>query len=113
MVGGAKTNVPCADIYATISQPLSTLPLRELLVQLRIALGDNFVNSLLLLAGTVMAVHYTSVIRVNCGCPCIIATGPSETGKSTAVKAALSLTGLLLNYTCRNKLYFHPFLYFH
>lgn len=53
----------------------------------------NFISSLFVIAGAMTALHYNAVIRVNPGCPMIIASGPPETGKSTAIKVALSLTG--------------------
>ena len=33
------------------------------------------------------------IIKLNSGCPMIIDTGKSETGKSTAIRTAMSLTG--------------------
>ena len=53
----------------------------------------NFISSLFVIAGAIMAVHYTAVVCVNSGCQCLLALGPSETGKSTAIKVALSLAG--------------------
>ena len=101
------THVPSADIYPHISLPLATASLRQPLSLLKIALKHNFINGLLIIAGSVMAAHYSAVIRVNSGCPMVITSGPSETGKLTAIRSALSLTGnhhnssvLLLNHVC-------------
>ena len=56
--------------------------------------GPNHIqNGLLVVAGCVMSLHYCVVISPNSGCPMIIATGESETGKSTAIKVAIFLTG--------------------
>ena len=90
---GNMTHVPSTDLYPRISLPLATASLRQLLLLLKIALKHNFINGLLVIAGSVMAAHYSAVIRVNSGCPMVIASGPSETGKSTAIRSALSLTG--------------------
>lgn len=47
----------------------------------------NSISSLFVIAGTMTAVHYNAVALM------VIASGPPETGKSTAIKVALSLTG--------------------
>ena len=90
---GHVSNVPSDDICPQISLPLSSSPLRRLLSVLKIAMKHNFIPSLVVIAGSVMALHYSAVIRVNSGCPAVIAAGPAETGKSTAIKSGLSLTG--------------------
>lgn len=87
-------NVPSLDIYPQITMPLCTRHLRRLLSVLKVVLKHNFINALLIIAGGVLALHYSAVIRVSSGCPMLIASGPSETGKSTAIKAALSITGI-------------------
>ena len=63
-------------------------------------LKHNFINALVVIAGGVMATYYSAVIRVNSGCPMLIASGPSssETGKSTVIQPVLALTGKY--YTC-------------
>lgn len=112
-VAGHVTNVPSADIYPTIVTPLNSLTLQRTLPLLQIVLKHNFVSGLLVIAGCVMSLHYSAVIKLNSGCPMVIATGESETGKSTAIKAAISLTGRsakcflssiytsVMIYTCR------------
>ena len=72
---------------------LNTLTLQRTLPLIRIVLKHNFVSGLLVVAGCVMSLHYCVVISLNSGCPMIIATGESETGKSTAIKVAIFLTG--------------------
>ena len=54
----------------------------------------NFYSSLLVVAEGVMEFHYTTWQKTG-GCPVVIAYGPSETGKSTAISVALSLLGSL------------------
>ena len=56
-------------------------------------LKHNFVSGLVVMAGCIMSLHYPAIIKLNSGCPMIIATGNSETGKSTAIKTAMALTG--------------------
>ena len=92
---GPTSNVPSTDIYPNIQIPLCTSPLRRLLSVLQVVLKHNFTSGLSLIGGTMMALHYRSVVRVNSGCPMMIAAGQSETGKSTAIKSALSLTGIV------------------
>ena len=90
-------NVPSEDIRPKIELPLTTSPMRQLLQALKVVMKHNFVPSILIIAGGVMALHYQQVIKVNSGCPTILAMGPSETGKSTSIKCALSLTGMQHN----------------
>lgn len=97
---GQMCNVPSEDIHPKISLPLTTSPMRQLLEALSVVMKHNFIQSILILAGGVMALHYRQVIQVNSGCPAIIAAGPSETGKSTSIKCALSLTGMLFSVEC-------------
>lgn len=40
-----------------------------------------------------MSQHYSKVIEMFSGCPIVVAMGPSETGKSTSIKAALAFSG--------------------
>ena len=40
------------------------------------------------------AVHYCSITKEHSGFPIVIAVGPSEIGKTMALTAALSITGL-------------------
>ena len=87
------SHVPSTDIYPKITLPLGTASLQQLMSLLKIVLKHNFINALLVIAGGVMATHYSAVIRVNSGCYMLIASGPSETGKSTAIRSALALTG--------------------
>ena len=41
-----------------------------------------------------MSSHYTQVVKTYGGFPIVLAVGPTETGKSTAIKAGLSLVGM-------------------
>ena len=104
---GQTCNIPSQDIHPKIELPLTTSPMRQLLRALSAVMKHNFIQSILILAGGVMALHYQQVIKVNSGCPAIIAAGPSETGKSTYIKCALSLTGMfkhLMHATKSNSL---------
>ena len=93
-MAGNQSNVPSADLYPRVHTPLSTAPLKCLVSLLEVVLKHNFINGLLVMAGSVMALHYTDVIKVNSGCPLVIASGPSETGKTTAITSGLSVTGI-------------------
>ena len=41
-----------------------------------------------------MALHYTTIAKMFKGCPTIVAVGPADTVKSTAIAAALSIAGI-------------------
>ena len=94
---GEITNVPSNDLLPIIQLPLSTSPVGRLLSLCRIALKHNYISSLLVIAGGVLALHYKTLTKVYAGCPVVVCVGPSETGKSTAIKAALSLFGMCFN----------------
>lgn len=49
----------------------------------------NFISALLMLDGAVMSCHYRKIVQ-----QFVLAVGPTETGKSTSIKAALSLFGM-------------------
>lgn len=82
-----------SDLTPTIQVPFSSVVLVDLVNRLRIIMKHNFHSAMLVLAGGVMCLHYSTITRVYKGCPTILATGPAETGKSTAVAAALSIAG--------------------
>lgn len=114
-LAGNVTNVPSSDIYPQIHTPLNTeviflvvyaqsycilntQALKEVIPLLKIVLKHNFVSGLLVMAGCIMSLHYSAVIKLNSGCPMIMATGKSETGKSTAIKTAMAFTGVFCVY---------------
>lgn len=82
-----------SEIVPQITLPLSTDSLRELVLQLKACLKHNFIPSLLVIAGTIMSFHYQQIVAAYGGCSLTIATGPPGTGKTTAIKAGLSLCG--------------------
>ena len=112
--------MPSGDVLPGIEIPLSLspTPLVRLLSLSKIALQHNFVCALLTIAGGVMALHFHTIIQVSntnflevlttfslsiqvySGCPIVACVGPAETGKSTCIRAALSLTGRIM--TCRH-----------
>lgn len=95
---GEITNVPSHDLLSNIHLPLSTCPVRKLLSLCQLALKHNYISSLLVIAGGVLALHYKTLTKVYSGCPVVICVGPSETRKSTAIKAALSLFGMYMYF---------------
>ena len=92
---GEGGNVPAQDVVPAIHTPLSTSVLSRLLSLMRLSMKHNYISALLVLAGGVMALHYSTITTLFAGCPVVVALGPAETGKTTALKAALSITGLL------------------
>ena len=81
------------DISPNVVHPLSNEPISNLVNLLEIISKHNFKSSLMVIAGAIMAFHYSLIKDIYGGCPITVATGPSETGKSTAIRAALSLFG--------------------
>jgi len=81
--------IKSVDITPEIKLPLSTTPLCKLVESLRIICKHNFIPALVVMASVVMSFHYSEVKNVWGGCPITVAIGESETGKSTAIRAAL------------------------
>ena len=103
---GEIGNVPSNDLPA-INLPLysslvSASPLVRLLSVMKIVQKHNFISSVLVIAGGVMSLHYKTLTQAYAGCPILVSHGPAETGKTTAIKAALSLTGEVLHTTYIN-----------
>ena len=61
---------------------------------MKLVVKHNLFSGLTVVAGSIMALHYVTITRLYSGCPAVLALGPSKTGKSTAIKAGLSVTGL-------------------
>lgn len=96
---GEAGSISMRDLLPTIRAPLSTDVLSRLLSSLKVTMKHNFLSSLLVVAGGVMSLHYSTITKEYGGCPIVIAVGPSETGKTTALTAALSLSGMhILSY---------------
>ncbi len=89
-----QDKILCEDISPRIVFPLSTEPLDKLIGKVEALLNHNFIPSLLVIAGTTLSFHY--VMEVYGGFPITVAVGDSETGKSTAIRAGLSLTAFLI-----------------
>ena len=51
----------------------------------------NFIQTLLVIAGSILSFHFEMILQMYSSCPIIVAMGKSETGKSTALRAGLSL----------------------
>ena len=92
------SNVSMKEVIPTIILPLSTTILHRAVELLHAIMKHNFIPAILMVAGGVMALHYSTIIQSN-GCPTIIANGPSQTGKSTAMNVALSVMGTLLQFS--------------
>ncbi len=81
------------DAVPNIVLPLTSQPLDKL-VRLLQCFKHNALSSLLTISGTVMAFHYEQICSTWSGCPVVVAFGPPETGKSTAIEIGLSLMGI-------------------
>jgi hypothetical protein len=93
-------DVPSSDILPSIQLPLmhSSNPIVRFLSLCKVALK---LSAVLTIAGGVMALHYRKIIEVGADWygdniflvfP-LLCVGEAETGKSTSIKAALSITG--------------------
>ena len=83
-----------AELVPTISPELDVQPSEHLVNLLEQNCKHNFISALLVLGGAVMSCHYQTIVQQFGGFPIVLAVGPTETGKSTAIKAALSLFGM-------------------
>ena len=81
------------DIIPCIHLPLSTGVLKELFTQMKVCLKHNLIPALFVVAGAAMSFHYNLIVSLYSGCHIVVATGPSSTGKTTSIKAGLSLFG--------------------
>ena len=87
------SKVRSKDITPVIVTPLTAEPLRHLYSLCEIMAKQNLIPTLLMIAGAIQSFHYQMVIDAYGCCPIPVAVGASETGKSTALVAALSLFG--------------------
>ena len=86
-----------SDVIPYITLPLSTRCLVEFVTHIQACLKHNFIPSLLVISGTIMSFHYQQIVDTYGGCSLTIASGPPATGKTTAIKAGLSLCGCANN----------------
>lgn len=82
-----------ADVSPPIILPLSDKPLTDLVLAMEMIAKHNFIPSVLVMAGITLAFHYETILEMYGGCPITVALGESETEKSTAIRAGLSLFG--------------------
>ena len=82
------------ELVPTVADELTTAPLCNLVTLLESACKHNFTSALLLLGGAIMSCHYAKIVSQFGGFPIVLAIGPTETGKSTSIKAGLSLFGM-------------------
>lgn len=95
-----KPRVPREDICTNISTPLvndGDELFSDLLTLLNTCMKHNFIPSVLMIGASIMLFHFSTITKKYGGCPIPLAIGPPETGKSTAIKAALSLSGIVIS----------------
>ena len=73
--------------------PPSTDCLKSMLSLLRRTMHQNFFPAVMVISGTIMALHYSTFMKTMKSCPITLAYGPSGTGKTTALHCGLSLMG--------------------
>ena len=76
-----------------IPHPLSTDGLLPLIEAITVITKHNSAAALMVLGSACMALHYKTIIEVNGECPAPFICGNVGTGKSLALRAALSLLG--------------------
>ena len=82
------------DITPTIQLPLTERVLVNLVNTVEIISQHNFIPSLVVIGGIILAFHYETVVELYGGCPITVAVGEPETGKSSAIRAGLALGGM-------------------
>ena len=82
-----KVHLPSRDLCPVIHTPLLADPKNALSHLLHLMSKHNFSRSALL------SFHFERVVELFRGCPICVCVGPAETGKTTAILAALSLCG--------------------
>ena len=91
-----KVHIPSRDLCPDIKRPLLDDPkatLCRLMTLLSVCLKHNFTQALVVLGATLQTFHFEKVVQLFRGCPICVCVGPPETGKTTAILAALSLCG--------------------
>lgn len=63
----------------------------EYFLCLKSCLTHNFLSGLLVVSGALMSFHYRTIVQLYGGCAVTVATGESDTGKCTSIRAALAL----------------------
>ena len=92
-VFGEAGNMPPTRLVPCTIMPFSTTPPGVLVSLLQCAMKHNFLSSMLVLSGGIMALHYEKIREVFAGCPVVVATGDPETGQSTSIKVVAALYG--------------------
>jgi hypothetical protein len=82
--------------------------IRNLILSMKDLFGENFFNSLFMLAGMAMSVHAELIYKQRHAMPMVIAIGEPKSGKSTALECAASMTGVGIFGTGSGKLNIHP-----
>lgn len=79
----------------TITLPLTSNPLQELLQRMKSLLKHNFMPAVMVMASTVMSLHYQQFQKSLHFCPVALAFGDAATGKTTALQCSMALLGAL------------------
>lgn len=97
IINGESALFSAEELTPRIVRPLNSNVLSEAIKSLKIVMKHNFNSAMLVLAGGIMTVHFQTVAKLFKGSPTILAVGPPETGKSTAVAVALGIAGMYTN----------------
>ncbi|CAB3977626.1 Hypothetical predicted protein [Paramuricea clavata] len=76
-----------------VATPLTPMALEPLILKLFPLLEHNAFSAILMLDAGAMSWHYLTILENNKNCPVAVAYGPSGTGKTTGLFAALSIIG--------------------
>lgn len=81
------------ELTISIPLPLSVKGFSKLISQLEKLMAHNIFPTLLMMGAAVMGLHYKTILLMYQSCPIPLAFGPSGTGKTTALRCALSVVG--------------------
>ena len=90
--------VACDTEQCTIELPLMSDPLCTMMTKVKQCYGHNFFPCVLTMASSIIALHYTTMLKKIKSCPVPLAFGNSGTGKTTALLCGLALFGAHNNH---------------
>ena len=88
-----KGGFSVAKNQCKITKPPVTDGLKSMINLLEHTMQHNFFPAVMVISGTIMALHFTNFMETMKSCPIPLAFGPSGTGKTTALHCGLALMG--------------------
>ena len=87
--------LPSKSVTSYLNFPLASdfSSIKNLMKELKVILGVNFLPALGMFGGLLLGIEYQSIIKRFGYCPVVLATGGLSCGKTTTLKALLSTMG--------------------